>query len=95
MGDQLKPIAASASVSSSQTGQMTIEAILMAIILTSVAMALSRTARESGFVASLVEGPWKPIQGMIEDGVWVRAGASKAYNPHLKDRHGSFEGLQD
>jgi hypothetical protein len=76
-----------------EQGQMTVEMILIATILVSVALAFSQQARSSGFLASMVEGPWKPLQGMIEDGVWMKAGdLSKGYHPNQVGRHGSDDG---
>lgn len=76
-----------------ERGQMTLEMILIAIILTGIAISFSNAAKSNGYLASLVEGPWLHVRGMIEDGVWVAAGDnSKALNPHHLSRHASYEG---
>jgi hypothetical protein len=77
-----------------QRGQMTIEMILILVLLLSVALSISKASQSSGWMASLVSGPWKPLQGMIEDGVWVNAGASKSMHPTMLSRHGSYEGVE-
>lgn len=72
-----------------QNGQMLIESILILAILTGIAISISKQARDNEFMAGLIEGPWLPIRGMIEDGVWEKWPASKANHPNLKRRHGS------
>jgi hypothetical protein len=76
----------------SRAGQMTIEMMLIAVLMTGVAISISKYARSSGFMASLVEGPWTRIQGMIEDGVWMPSAQSKSFHPNLKKRHASEKG---
>lgn len=73
----------------SERGQMTIEMMLLLLGLFGGAYALSRTAQEQKWMQSLVSGPWKPMQGMIEDGAWV-AQDSKSYHPSIKKWHGSY-----
>lgn len=75
-----------------EKGQMTIEMILIMIILTSVAITFTKAARDNAYLASMVEGPWVYLQGMIEDGVWAKAGGSKSSHPNLVDRHASHRG---
>ena len=73
-----------------QRGQMTIEMLLMIIVMLAMGMTLSNFARSQGWVKSLVSGPWKPMQAMIENGVWIAAD-SKQYHPHHRRRHGSYD----
>lgn len=73
-------------------GQMTIEMMLLAIIFVGVAMGVSNYAKSTGMMATLIESPWLPLQGMIEDGVWVKAGESKTRHPNLLGRHGTALG---
>jgi hypothetical protein len=75
-------------------GQFTIEAVLILSVLVSISLAVSRTSISEGWMKNLVEGPWLTVRGMIEDGVWVKAGASKAHHPHIKSRHGTYLGDQ-
>lgn len=75
-----------------QRGQMTIELVLVLAILTGLAIVISREARDRQLLATIIEGPWLPLQGMIEDGVWVKAGASKEFHPGALGRHGTIVG---
>ncbi len=71
---------------------MTIEMILLLASLLGIALFVSKQAQEKKFMASLVSGPWKPLQGMMEDGVWVDPKESKNFHPTKKSRHGSYIG---
>ena len=75
-----------------QYGQASMEAVLIMIIFTSLALKISSYAKESGFVSDIVEGPWSPIRGMIEDGVWEKHTLSKPLHPNQKIRHQSTAG---
>jgi hypothetical protein len=76
-----------------ERGQITLEAILILAILTGVAVYSTKYMRSEKILASIVEGPWLPVRGMIEDGVWKNAGDSKNYNPNLLlKRHGTVQG---
>lgn len=75
-----------------QAGQASMEAVLIMVVITSVALKISSYAKDSGFVSDIVEGPWSPIRGMIEDGVWEKHTHSKAMHPNNKDRHQSTSG---
>ncbi|HVK61795.1 MAG TPA: hypothetical protein VM432_09610 [Bdellovibrionales bacterium] len=73
-------------------GQMTIEMVLILTILLGAAVGVTRAMKSNQVLAAIVEGPWASMQGMIEDGVWVPAGKSKASHPTMRSRHRSFEG---
>jgi hypothetical protein len=75
----------------SQCGQMTIEMMLIIVGLLTVAMMISKTAKEKKWMESLISGPWKPLQAMIEDGTWI-VDNSKGYNPGMTVRHGTYKG---
>jgi hypothetical protein len=77
-----------------QSGQLTIEAILILTVIVAIMLTVYNKAHNDGWMKALVEGPWKPLQGMIEDGVWEKAGTSMADNPSLKKRHGTNKGNQ-
>lgn len=74
-----------------ERGQMTIEMMLLLVVILGVGLAISKSARERGFMKDLVEGPWLVVQGMIEDGVWIRAPASKQRHPHDRGRHSTYD----
>lgn len=75
-----------------ERGQLTIEAILIMTVLLTITISFSKYARDNGLVANLVEGPWLPIQGMIEDGVWQSPKKGKFNHPSQKKRHSSNQG---
>ena len=77
----------------SQRGQFTIEAMLIMTLLLGFSLSLAKKAKEGEWMKSFIEGPWKPLQGMIEDGVWIAAGnGSKQVHPHVRARHATIEG---
>ncbi|MES2855668.1 MAG: hypothetical protein V4692_07385 [Bdellovibrionota bacterium] len=78
--------------SSHQSGQMTIEAILIMTILMAITVAVSSGIRNQQVLASIVEGPWAATQGMIEDGVWQPVSVSKVAHPSKSSRRRSFIG---
>lgn len=70
-------------------GQMTIEMMLIIIIMLAMGMSLSKFAKRISLAKTFVSGPWKPLQAMIENGVWIAAD-SKKLHPHHRGRHGSY-----
>lgn len=76
----------------SQSGQATMEAVLVMVVATMVTMKIGSYFRDNGLLASVVEGPWSPIRGMIEDGVWKKHTISKEMHPNHKRRHQSTQG---
>jgi hypothetical protein len=75
----------------SRRGVATMEAVLLMIVFTSVALMFSNRATERGFMRDIVQGPWSPIRGMIEDGVWQRHNASKTAHPNNFSRRQSTQ----
>ena len=75
-----------------QLGQMTIEMILLTVVLVGLAISATKALQDKQIVASMIGKPWQVVQGMIEDGVWQKQGASKANNPGLIKRHVTAEG---
>ncbi|MEK7356833.1 MAG: hypothetical protein AAB250_10310 [Bdellovibrionota bacterium] len=75
-----------------QRGQFTIEAILLMSAMTAIALFIGKEMRDRKMAATVVEGPWQPIRGMIEDGVWMNPKASKALHPSHKARHATTIG---
>ncbi len=74
-----------------EAGQMTLEAILIIAVLLGGAMSVAKMAKSQHWMETLVSGPWKPVKAMIEDGTW-NANNSKAYNPAMMSRHGTYRG---
>lgn len=81
------------SPSKNQRGQLTLEALLIMTVLLAGSMRVYKTLTSQEWAKKLVEGPWKPLQGMIEDGEW--SASSKASHPNLLKRHGSKIGDED
>jgi hypothetical protein len=72
-----------------ERGQFTLEAVLIITVLVSGFMGLFKAMNAQEWAKSFIEGTWKPLQGMIEDGEWAKGGNSKAQHPSLLKRHGS------
>lgn len=69
-------------------GQMTIEMILICVVLTTVALIATQKMKSGQWASTIVEGPWAPLQGMIESGVWRKSPtAAKAVHPSMRNRH--------
>ncbi len=81
-----------AAILGNQRGQLTIEAILIACIFSAIALSVTRFAKAEQLVSKVVEGPWLPLRGMIENGVWASGDKAKAQHPSMKTRHSSNEG---
>lgn len=79
-------------VISKETGQFTIEAILLMAAMISISLYIGQELRNRRMAAILVEGPWQPVRGMIENGVWVDPKTGKTLHPSHKSRHASGEG---
>jgi hypothetical protein len=75
-----------------QKGQMTIEMVLIVVLLTGIAMTISKSMRSNNVMSTLIEGPWLPIRGMIEDGVWMKPADAKLHHPNLLSRHATVIG---
>lgn len=68
------------------------EAVLILVVAVALATKVSSYAKSQGFVRNIVEGPWSPIRGMIEDGVWMKHTISKPAHPNQWKRHQSRKG---
>lgn len=75
-----------------QRGQATMEAVLIMLVVVTVATKITSYAQDTGVLQKVVEGPWSPMRGMIEDGVWMRHTLSKPYHPNQFPRHQSRQG---
>jgi len=75
-----------------QSGQATMEAVLIMLVVVTVATKITNYASQTGVLQQIVEGPWSPMRGMIEDGVWMRHTLSKPYHPNQFPRHQSRRG---
>ncbi len=72
-----------------QSGQITVEAVLVLTILVSTVFVATRTISDQQFLSRMVERPWSYLAGMIENGMWVPAVAGRGRHPNHNTRHGS------
>ena len=72
-----------------QGGQATVESILIMTIFLAVGLTISQTFTTNDIFASVIEGPWDFVDGMIRDGVWMKSNVSRSYNPNARQRHAS------
>jgi hypothetical protein len=79
----------------SQKGQVSVEFILFAVIITFATTYVAKTIRSQQYVAQLVSGPWDMLAGMIESGVWKPQKEAKALHPGHINRHASLKGQPD
>ena len=75
-----------------QSGQITVEAVLILTLLFSTVFAGTRLIRDQQLLSRLVQGPWLYLAGMIENGYWAPAEMGRAKHPNHASRHGSPEG---
>ena len=68
------------------------EAVLLLLVVVIIAVKISSIAKEQGFMRNVVEGPWQPIRGMIEDGVWMKYTNSKPLHPNQFNRRQTRKG---
>lgn len=71
-----------------QSGQMTIESVLILVVLASFGLAASRAFQEQQILQSIVGSPWAHMRGMIENGIWSPA-TPNSFHPNSKKRHAS------
>lgn len=74
------------------SGQITIEAVLVLTILMSTAFASLQVFKDSNYLSKMVEGPWQHLAGMIENGMWGPPQQGKGKHPNHVTRHGSPQG---
>ena len=75
-----------------ESGQMTLEMTLILALMVGVMITFSKFMKDKGIMKTLVEGPWKPVQGMIENAAWAPPEKTKKIHPTIRSRHGSFNG---
>ena len=77
------------NVARSQSGQITIEAVLILSVLLSIATYASQQFKSRGILQKLVGAPWSYTRGMIENGIWATT-TPNPYHPNSKHRHASL-----
>jgi len=65
----------------SSSGQATVEGILILALFVSLAIGLSKQFKETEIISNIVSGPWRSLDGMIQDGAWLPTSKSHARHP--------------
>ncbi len=80
----------------SQTGQITIEAVLVLTLFASAIVFITREMRQAEWARSIAVGPWAMIAGMSESGVWAPRDKAIKYHPSVDtNRRLSIEGPRE
>lgn len=69
-------------VLSNKNGQFVIEAVLLMVITIMLFTALMQSFKDKQILENIVSKPWQKIAGMIENGVWGDAVATKKLHPN-------------
>ena len=75
-----------------QKGQMILEAVLLMTVFIGIVAAVASYFKSSEVFAQIVQGPWKNLNGMFQNGVWKPVGASDQIHPAMHNRHISVQG---
>lgn len=74
----------------SESGQMTVEMVLLAIVALTFALVTSNFFRQQKVLATLVSGPWSHLKTMNEYGVWAKSPQQAvSMHPNAQDRVGT------
>lgn len=73
-------------------GQMTIEAVLILTMLLGLSTFVANEFRNNELLIKFVQGPWKQISGMAQNGTWGQPGATMADHPNNFNRSVSVRG---
>ncbi len=74
------------------SGQITVEAVLVLVILFSTAYAATKVLSDGAYLSRLVEKPWQHLAGMMQNGVWAPPEKGMDLHPNHLSRHGSPRG---
>lgn len=74
------------------SGQITIEAVLIFALIGIVFILASQYFRGAGLVQAAVAGPWAHLQGMIEAGVWAPPSQARPLHPNNPVRQKTVAG---
>ena len=73
----------------SRSGQATIEMILILTILFGLSVSISEAFSKNNYFATIIEGPWDYVDGMIRNGIWKKIAISTPAHPNAVSRHRS------
>lgn len=74
-----------------QKGQIIVEAVLLMVLMVSLAVLVSSKLREMQFAQKVVAGPWVMLNGMIECGVWTDCSQGAGLHPSTRNRNISLD----
>lgn len=77
---------------SSRLGQATMETVVILVVLVSVGLGVRTFMRDQNLFRSMVEGPWSPLRGMIESGVWRKHTVAPQFHPSQFNRYQTVRG---
>ena len=70
-----------------QSGQLILEAILIIVALFAVTLLVGNYFKNEDLVKKIIQGPWKNLAGLIQNGVWQPVDTSGAAHPNGHGRH--------
>jgi hypothetical protein len=70
-----------------QKGQMVVEGLLIIVLLFGLTLLVSKAFVDEELLAKVVSGPWKAVDGMIQNGTWAPADKSQAFHPNQSGIH--------
>ena len=85
-------------VRQNQSGQITVEAILIGCVFAAIIGFVSNELQSSSWPGKMIKQPWGKISGMIESGVWSKRGVkgARVQHPNLNiKRRVSIKGTLD
>lgn len=75
-----------------QKGQMILEAVLLMTVFIGIVAAVATYFKKNEVFAQIVQGPWKNLNGMFQNGMWRPVGVSDPSHPSMHNRHISVQG---
>lgn len=80
------------SAALNRRGQVTIEMILILTLLFGLSVMISDAFKKNNYFATIIEGPWDYVDGMVRNGIWQKVNVSTAAHPNMSVRHATAIG---
>lgn len=74
-----------------ESGQMTLEMVLVAIMFISGALFVGNYMNQAKFMQAFTQGPWELLQGMTQSGVWAPPVRARENHPNMFKRVGTVD----
>src|SRR5690606_38187619 len=74
------------------SGQASTELILILVVLVTAVLAVSTAFRNEEYFATLVSGPWRSLQGLIQNGTYGSPDDTMSRHPSRFERAASARG---